>query len=109
MSEHVDTVGAVAQRLSAALRVPGLISRRNKYLYSLQVVVPGLAVCVREFYMLVNAPTLQELTAVRGYFFFLGPAGKIINMTNLVHGGKRERETVSLLLTKNPACCCNCP
>ena len=28
-------------------------------------------------------------------FFFLGPAGIIISITNLAHGGKRERETVS--------------
>ena len=27
--------------------------------------------------------------------FFLGPAGKIISMTNPAHGGKCERETVS--------------
>ena len=33
----------------AALRVAGSISTRTKYLHGLQVVVPGLAVCVCEF------------------------------------------------------------
>ena len=39
----------MAERLTAALCVAGSIPARNKYLYGLQVVVPGLAVCVCEF------------------------------------------------------------
>ena len=43
-----DTVGALVERPTVALRVAGSISARNKYLYGLQVVVPGLALCVCE-------------------------------------------------------------
>ena len=44
----------------------GSIPARYKYLYGLQVVVPGLAVCVCDFSMFVNAPTVQELFKVWG-------------------------------------------
>ena len=43
------TDGAVAKRSTAALHVAGSIPTRNKYLYGLQIVVPGLGVCVRVF------------------------------------------------------------
>ena len=43
------TVGTVAEQFTAALRVPGSIPTRSKYFYSLQVDVPGLAVCVCDF------------------------------------------------------------
>ena len=43
------TVGALVERSSAALRVAGSIPTRNKYLYDLQIVVPGLADCVCGF------------------------------------------------------------
>ena len=49
-----DTVGAVAERPTAALRVAGSIPAQNKDWYGLQVVVPGLAVCVCDFSMFVN-------------------------------------------------------
>ena len=39
-----DTVGAVVERPTAALRVEGSIPARTKYLYGVQVVVPGLAI-----------------------------------------------------------------
>ena len=39
-----DTVGIVVERPTAALRVAGSIPTPNKYLYGLQVVVPGMAV-----------------------------------------------------------------
>ena len=41
--------GAVAERASSALRVVGSIPARNKYLYDLYLVAPGLAVCVCKF------------------------------------------------------------
>ena len=43
------------------LHVVGSIPTRNLYLYGLQVVVPGQAVCVCDFSMIVNAPTIQDL------------------------------------------------
>ena len=49
-----NTIGAVVAISTAALRVAGSIPVRSKYLYYLQVVVPGLAVFVRDFYMFVN-------------------------------------------------------
>ena len=42
-------VGAVIEQSTAALRVAGSILARKQYLYSLQVVVPDLAVCVCVF------------------------------------------------------------
>ena len=57
-----DTVGAVAERLATALYGASSFSirmHRNKYLYDLHI-FPGLAVYVREFFMFVNAPTIQE-------------------------------------------------
>ena len=43
------TVGALVECSTAALRVPGSVPSRNKHLYDLHLVVPGLAVCVFEF------------------------------------------------------------
>ena len=63
-----DTVGALVERPTAALRYAGSIPARNKYLYGLQVVVPGLAVC--DFPMFVNASTVHELFLVQGSVFF---------------------------------------
>ena len=48
-----NTVSVVVERPTAALGVARSISPRNKYLYGLQVVVPGLAVCVCDFSMFV--------------------------------------------------------
>ena len=53
-------MGEVAERPSTTLRVTGLIPARDKYFYSLQIVVPVLTVCECEFSMFVNAPTTQE-------------------------------------------------
>ena len=67
---HVDhnfdgTVGVVVEQSTAALRVAGSIPARNKHLYALQIVVPGLAVCVRVCVgIYVNAPTILELHQV---------------------------------------------
>ena len=60
-------VGAVAKRWTAVLLVAGSIPARNKYLYGLQVVVPGMAVCVCDVSMFVNAPTIQGLFLVWVY------------------------------------------
>ena len=49
-----DTVGAVVERPTPAQRVTGSIPSRNKYLYGLQSVVPGLTVCVCDFFMFVK-------------------------------------------------------
>ena len=40
-----NMVGAVAEQMAAPLRVGGSIPQRNKYIYDLQIVVLGLAVC----------------------------------------------------------------
>ena len=58
----------VAERPTAALCVVGSNSARKKYLYGLQIVVPGLAVCICDFSMFLNAPTIQELFLKRGTF-----------------------------------------
>ena len=52
-------VGAVAERSTAALRVAGSNPARNKYLYGLQVLFH--AICVCDFFMFVNAPTIQDV------------------------------------------------
>ena len=54
---------------TAAQRAVCSIPARNKYLYDLQVVVPGLGVCVCEFIMFVNAPTIQEKFLVWAIYF----------------------------------------
>ena len=54
-----DTVCAVVERPTVVLRVAGSILSLNKYLYGLQVVVPGLVLC--DFSMFVNASTIQEI------------------------------------------------
>ena len=58
---HILTTLLAQWRPTGRLRVAGSIPRRNIYLYHLQIVVPGLAVCVCEFSVFVNAPTIQEL------------------------------------------------
>ena len=52
-----DTIGAVVERPTVALCVAGS---------SLQVVVPGLAVCICEVSLFVNATTMQDLFLVCG-------------------------------------------
>ena len=59
-----DTAGVVVERPTAALCVAGSIPVRNTYLYGLQAVVLGLAVCVCVFSMFVNAPMIHELFLV---------------------------------------------
>ena len=49
-----DTVGTVAERPTAVLRVAGFSPARNKFLYGLHVVVPGLAVCVCDFFVFIK-------------------------------------------------------
>ena len=61
---YAYTAGAVVKWSSAPLRVAGLIPAKNKYLYGLQVVVPGLVLFVVDFSMFVNAPIIQELFLV---------------------------------------------
>ena len=51
----------MAEGFTAALRVEGSIPARDKYLYTLQVVVPGLAAYVCAFSMFVKAPMVLEL------------------------------------------------
>ena len=59
-----DMITAVVVRPSAALRVASSIPAWNKYLYDLHVLVPGVVVCICDFFMFVNAPTTQELILV---------------------------------------------
>ena len=59
-------VGAVTNRWTVALRDAVSIPAQNKYLHGLQVDVPGLAVCVYNFSMFVNAPTILKLFTVYG-------------------------------------------
>ena len=61
----LHTVGAVVKLSTAALRVAGSIPAWNQCFYNLQVVVPGLAVCVCNISMFVNAPFILELLPVR--------------------------------------------
>ena len=51
---------AVTDRSSTALLVAGPIPARNIYLYGLQVVVAGLAVCVCEFLSLLTYPRFRN-------------------------------------------------
>ena len=51
-------------------RVSRVRSPQNKYLYGLQIVVLGLAVCVCGFSVFVNAPTIQESFLERGNVVF---------------------------------------
>ena len=60
-----DTVGAVAELPNVTQCVVGSIPARNKSLFVLQIVVPGLAVNVCEFSLFVNSPTIQELLPER--------------------------------------------
>ena len=63
-------VGTIVERLIAALRIAGSIPTRKKYLYGLQVVVLDQAVCVCNFSMVINAPTIQELSLVRNTIYW---------------------------------------
>ena len=50
MAMAIDsTAGSVVDHSTDALRVAGLMPRRNNYLYDLHLVVWGLAVCLCEF------------------------------------------------------------
>ena len=50
MEWNVDgTVGVMAERLTAALRIVGSIPARNTYCYGLHVVIPGVFVCAYDF------------------------------------------------------------
>lgn len=41
-------LGAVADQSAAVLQGTGLISAQNKYLFDLQINVPGLGICTQE-------------------------------------------------------------
>ena len=45
---------------SAAMRVEGVIPARNKYLYSLYLLVPSQTVCVYDISIIVNAPYINN-------------------------------------------------
>ena len=60
-----DTVRVVAEGLAAVLHITGLIPARNKYLYDLQIVVPGLVICVGEFKYYVCKITLCFLKKIK--------------------------------------------
>ena len=57
--------GAVVERSADALIIAGSIPALNKYLYGLQIVVPGVPVCVCDFSLFVNAPMILEIYIVR--------------------------------------------
>lgn len=40
-------LNAVAEELTAALRIASSIPARSEYFYGLQIIVPGLCVCAR--------------------------------------------------------------
>ena len=59
------TVGEVAERSTAALRVAGSIPvHRKNICTAYKVVVPGVDVSVCDFSMFVSAPSIQELYLV---------------------------------------------
>ena len=61
--KHNGTIGTVVERPTAALRVASSIPR-NKYLYGLRVIIPGLAV---KFVNATTMVTIQEFTPSVGY------------------------------------------
>ena len=67
-----DTVGAGAERPTAALRITGSVRGRNKSLYGPQIVVRGLDVCVCEFSMYLCKRTRDAgiIHCVGQSFFF---------------------------------------
>ena len=66
-----DMVGAEVERRTAALRVAGSLSTRNKNLNGLQVVVPGLAVCVCVTFLCFYAQPRHKSVGQRFFLYFL--------------------------------------